>query len=155
MTGRVVGTGFLSTGMPFVRYETGDTAELVAPPCEANVWRLQVRNIAPRRQPEFLVGIEGNRIVTPTIVPVHPAKFFGVSEYQFYQDTPGHCLIKVVPSEGCGASEVRPFLDEMQARVGSGISFELALVAELAGTARGKRPFIDQRLDLALFGAHA
>lgn len=153
--GRIVGTGFLSTGMPFIRYETGDTAELVELPREENAWRLKVRNIAPRRQPEFLVGIQGNRIVTPTLVPVHPKKFFGVSEFQFYQDTPGHCLIKVVPSDGCGPAEVRPFLDEMQGRVGSGVNFELALVTELASTARGKRPFIDQRLDLSQFGAQA
>lgn len=155
MSGRIVGTGFLSTGMPFIRYETGDTAELVAAPSEANAWRLCVRAITPRRQPEFLVGAEGNRIVTPTIVPVHPDKFFGVSEFQFYQDTPGRCVIKVVPASGCGAPEARLFLDEIQTRVGASVRFELDLVSELAGNARGKRPFIDQRLDLAQFGKAA
>jgi phenylacetate-coenzyme A ligase PaaK-like adenylate-forming protein len=153
--GSIVGTGFLSTGMPFIRYETGDTAELAQSAAAANGWRLQVRAIAPRRQPEFLVGAEGNRIVTPTIVPVHPDKFFGVSEFQFYQDTPGHCLIKVVPAAGCGAKEADLFVDEIQHRVGSAIRFELRLVGELAGNARGKRPFIDQRLDLAEFGVGA
>jgi len=151
--GRIVGTGFLSTGMPFIRYETGDTAELVRCADAANAWRLQVRAITPRRQPEFLVGAEGNRIITPTIVPIHPDKFFGVSEFQFYQDTPGHCLIKVVPAAGCGANEAGPFLDEIRHRVGGAIRFELKLVSELAGNARGKRPFIDQRLDLAKLGA--
>ncbi len=153
--GRIVGTGFLSTGMPFIRYETGDTAELVQCADAANAWRMQVREITPRRQPEFLIGAQRNRIVTPTIVPVHPDKFFGVSEFQFYQDTPGHCLIKVVPAAGCGTKEVGLFLDEIQHRVGSGVRFELELVSELAGNARGKRPFIDQRLDLARFGGDA
>ena len=153
MRGRVVSTGFLSTGMPFIRYETGDTAELVQSPDEANAWRLRARAITPRRQPEFLVGAEGNLIVTPTIVPVHPSKFFGVSEFQFYQDAPGRCLIKVVPS--CGEQEARLFLEELQSRVGAAIRFELKLVAELAGNARGKRPFIDQRLDLTPFGKAA
>lgn len=147
--GRIVGTGFISTGMPFIRYETGDTAELVRLPDAHNGWRLKVRAIAPRRQPEFLVGAEGNRIVTPTIVPVHPDKFFGVSEFQFYQDVPGRCVVKVVPRTGCGEPEARLFVDELQGRVGAGMHFDLALVAELAGNARGKRPFIDQRLDLA------
>jgi phenylacetate-coenzyme A ligase PaaK-like adenylate-forming protein len=155
MSGRIVGTGFLSTGMPFIRYETGDTAELVEQPSAANGWRLQVRAIKPRRAPEFLVGAEGNRIVTPTIVPVHPDKFFGVSEFQFYQDTPGRCVIKVVPAAGCDAAEARLFLDEIQSRVGASVRFELDLVSELAGTARGKRPFIDQRLDLTQFGKAA
>ncbi len=113
----------------------------------------RVRAITPRRKPEFLVGAEGNRIVTPTIVPVSPDKFFGVSEFQFYQDTPGQCLIKVVPAKGCGEAEARLFLDEMQSRVGSSISFELTLVDELAGNARGKRAVVDQRLDLAQFSA--
>ena len=150
-TGRIVGTGFLSTGMPFLRYETGDSAELVEPADAANGGRLRVRAITPRRKPEFLVGAEGNRIVTPTIVPVSPDKFFGVSEFQFYQDTPGRCLIKVVPAKGCGETEASLFLDEMQRRVGSSIRFELKLVDELAGNARGKRAVVDQRLDLAQF----
>lgn len=147
--GRIVGTGFISTGMPFIRYETGDTAELVRLPDEHNAWRLKVRAITPRRQPEFLVGAEGNHIVTPTIVPVHPDKFFGVSEFQFYQDAPGRCVVKVVPRTGCGEPEARLFVDELQGRVGAGLRFDLALVSELAGNARGKRPFIDQRLNLA------
>ncbi|MGH6737160.1 MAG: hypothetical protein ACRECX_13950 [Methyloceanibacter sp.] len=153
--GRIVGTGFISTGMPFIRYETGDTAELVELPSEANAWRLRVGAIVPRRQPEFLIGAEGNRIVTPTIVPVHPDKFFGVSEFQFYQDTPGRAVLKVVPAAGCGEAEARLFIDEIQSRVGAGVRFDLALVNELAGHARGKRPFIDQRLDLAQFGGAA
>jgi phenylacetate-CoA ligase len=149
--GRIVGTGFLSTGMPFIRYETGDSAELVEPACEENAWRLCVRAIKPRRKPEFLIGAEGNRIVTPTIVPVSPDKFFGVSEFQFYQDTPGRCLIKVVPAAGCGEAEARLFLHEMQSRVGSAIQFELTLADELASDARGKRAVVDQRLDLTQF----
>ncbi len=154
LRGRLIGTGFLSTGLPFIRYETGDTAELAQQPDDSNGWRMRVRAITPRRQPEFLVGAGGNRIVTPTIVPVHPDKFFGVSEFQFYQDEPGSCLIKVVPASGCGEPEARLFLEELQGRVGSFIRFELKLVEELAGNARGKRPVVDQRLDLAQF-AHA
>lgn len=149
--GRIVGTGFLSTGMPFIRYDTGDRAELVEPASETNGWRLRVRAIAPRRKPEFLIGAEGNRIVTPTIVPVSPAQFYGVSEFQFYQDTPGRCLIKAVPARGCGEKEARLFLEEMQNRVGSALRFELALVGALAGNARGKRPVVDQRLDVEAF----
>jgi phenylacetate-CoA ligase len=149
--GRIVGTGFLSTGMPFIRYETGDTAELVEQASHSNGWRLRVRAITPRRAPEFLVGAEGNRIVTPTIVPVHPDKFFGVSEFQFYQDTPGRCLIKVVPSPGCREPEARLFMQELQGRIGAGVKFELTLVEKIPGNARGKRPFIDQRLDLSRF----
>jgi phenylacetate-coenzyme A ligase PaaK-like adenylate-forming protein len=149
--GSIVGTGFLSTGMPFIRYETGDTAELVRCGDAANGWRMRVRAITPRRQPEFLVGAEGNRIVTPTIVPIHPSQFFGVSEFQFFQDEPGRCVVKVVPAAGCGDREARLFLTELQGRVGSALRFELKLVKELAGDARGKRPFIDQRLDLTHF----
>ncbi|MGK2921857.1 MAG: hypothetical protein ACSLE4_03585 [Methyloceanibacter sp.] len=118
-------------------------------PDEHNAWRLKARAITPRRQPKFLVGAEGNRIVTPTIVPVHPDKFFGVSEFQFYQDAPGRCVVKVVLRTGCGEPEARLFVGELQGRVGAGIRFDLALVSELAGNARGKRLFIDQRLNLA------
>ncbi len=147
-TGRIIGTGFVSTGMPFIRYETGDTATLEEPANEENVFRLRVSSITPRRKPEFLVGVEGQKIVTPTIVPVHPSKFYGVSEFQFYQDRPGVCLIKIVPSAGCGRADAKLFVDELQSRLGSGIKFQFVIVNELASNARGKRPFIDQRLEL-------
>ena len=95
------------------------------------------------------MGAEGNRIITPTVVPLHPDKFRGVSEFQFYQDTPGRCAIKIVPRSGCGAADVQLFVDEIRRRVGASLQVEPVLVSELASNARGKRPFIDQRLSLA------
>jgi len=91
----------------------------------------------------------------PDLERIHPDKFFDVSEFQFYQDTPGRCAIKVVPAADSGAADARLFLDEIQKNVGASVRFELDLVSELAGSARGKRYFIDQRLDLAQFGKAA
>jgi len=150
--GRILGTGLLSTGMPFIGYDTGDAAELVRPATAENGWRMRVRDIRPRRQAEFLVGVNSDPSATLTLVPeycfsVDPSTY-GVSEVQFYQDEPGRCTIKVVPAAGCGEADVRPFVEATNKQVGSRIRFAFELVEDLAGDARGKRPFIDQRLDL-------
>jgi phenylacetate-CoA ligase len=70
--GRIVGTGFLSTGMPFIRYDTADRATLVEPATAANGQRLQLGQIIPRRKPDFLVSASGRRVVTIDFTPENP-----------------------------------------------------------------------------------
>src|SRR5690606_26971168 len=45
--GRIVGTGFLSSGMPFIRYDTGDFGKLVELPTRENGECLRIRSITP------------------------------------------------------------------------------------------------------------
>ncbi|MGV8952149.1 MAG: hypothetical protein ACOH2M_13660, partial [Cypionkella sp.] len=45
--GRLVGTGFVSTGMPFIRYDSQDRARLVQLPDAQNGQRLRVSGITP------------------------------------------------------------------------------------------------------------
>ena len=55
-SGRLVSTGLLFPGMPFLRYDTGDRAELVALPAAANSYRLTVRAISPKHGVEYLLS---------------------------------------------------------------------------------------------------
>jgi hypothetical protein len=114
-----------------------------------------LNQISPRLVRQWHRAVEMVQSGDPTLGQIWPTKFSDGSEFQFYQGRRGDCLIKVVLAAGCGTAKARPFLDKMQARVGSSISFELALVNELAGAAGGKRPSIDQRLDPSELGVQA
>src|SRR5262249_52336144 len=46
--GRLVSTGLLFPGMPFIRHDTGDSARLAALPDATNGHRLMVRGITPK-----------------------------------------------------------------------------------------------------------
>jgi phenylacetate-CoA ligase len=147
--GRLVGTGFLSTGMPFIRYDTGDSARLVALPTAANGRRLVVDRLLPRRKPDFLVTAGGDRVVTVDLTPEDPARFNGIDEFQFYQDQPGKVLLRYIAAPGGGAAEARGFADYLAERTQGRLSFEPVRVDRLIAGRGGKRAFVDQRLDLA------
>jgi phenylacetate-CoA ligase len=147
--GRLVGTGFLSTGMPFLRYDTGDSARLVALPTPANGQRLVVDRLLPRRKPDFLVTAEGDRVVTVDLTPEDPEMFAGIDEFQFYQDEPGKVLLRYVAAPGGSAAEAQGFADYLGRRTHGRLSFAPVRVDRIAAGRGGKRAFVDQRLDLS------
>jgi len=149
--GRLVGTGFLSTGMPFIRYDTEDRAVLVEPASAANGQRLRVGQIIPRRKPDFLISASGGRVVTIDFTPENPRYFQGIDEYQFYQDTPGRCTIRYIPSEDGTPEDAQRVAADLTRRTHGGIVFDTEEVTQLAGGRAGKRAFIAQRLDVSKY----
>jgi phenylacetate-CoA ligase len=146
-TGRLVGTGFLTTGMPFIRYDTGDSACLVELPTPANGQRLVVEGLVPRRKPDYLVASNGNRVVTIDLTPEDPRLFGRIQEFQFYQDTPGEVVIRYIPAPGTGSADAEKLAAYLDARTHGDIRFSVAEVERIAAGRDGKRAFIDQRLD--------
>jgi phenylacetate-CoA ligase len=149
--GRLIGTGFISTGMPFIRYDTEDRATLVRLPTAQNGYRMRVRNIMPRRKPNYLVDGEGNRVVTIDFTPDSPRFFTGISEYQFFQEVPGEVSIRYIPSPGGSPEEAERVRADLQHRTHDRIRFTLERVESLCTGRSGKRAFIDQRLDLTKY----
>ena len=149
-TGRLLGTGLLFHGMPFIRYDTGDVAELVAAPSEQNGYRLRVRGIRSRRAQEFLVGRHGE-LISMTAINIHSAAYASLSAFQFHQSVPGEATLRVIPEPGCTVEDIRPFIAEISAKIGASMRFEIALVERLEQNTRGKTKFIVQELDLAAY----
>ncbi len=149
--GRVVGTGFLSTGMPFIRYDTEDRATLVELPSEANGQRLKVRDLTPRRKPGFLITADGNRLVTVDFTPESPRFFKGIDEYQFFQDRPGHCTIRYILARDGQEQDAHNIARDLQTRSQNRIQFTVERVSSLGCGRAGKRAFIDQRLDISKY----
>jgi phenylacetate-CoA ligase len=149
--GRIVGTGFLSTSMPFIRYDTEDRATLVEAASPANGQRLRVGQIIPRRKPDFLISASGGRVVTIDFTPENPRYFQGIEEYQFFQDTPGKCTIRYIPSEDGTPEDALRVANDLNRRTHGGIQFDVVQVKQLAGGRAGKRAFIDQRLDISKY----
>jgi phenylacetate-CoA ligase len=147
--GRIIGTGFLSTGMPFIRYDTGDSARLVAPPGPENGCRLIVDRLMPRRKPDYLVTAGGDRVVTVDLTPEDPEMFAGIDEFQFYQDTPGKVLLRYVGAPEGDAADAQSFAGYLGRRTQGKLSFEPVRVDRIVAGRGGKRAFVEQRLNLA------
>ena len=150
--GRLVSTGLLFKGMPFLRYDTRDEATLVALPSAGNGYRLRVSEIAPRRGHEFLVSRAGRLI--PIIGPlVFGTEMLGIREFQFYQDTPGEAEFRVVLDPGLPPPDVARFVDLINRKGEGQLVVRPAIVAAIPLSPRGKRRFIDQRVDIAAIEA--
>jgi phenylacetate-CoA ligase len=154
VSGRVVSTGLLFAGMPLIRYDTGDSAELVALPDAINGYRLTVRGIRPKHATEYLVGRSGSLIAVKGMISNLQGTAYGVQEYQFYQDTPGEAVVRLVPLSR-GAIDFSNYRDLLNRKLAGELQVAVEVVDRIAMTPRGKRKFIDQRLDLARAAANA
>lgn len=149
--GRLVGTGFLSTGMPFIRYDTGDRARLLELPSAENGQRLRVEAIMPRRNIDYLIAADGSRVVSLSLTPEDPVFFEGLQEFQFYQDTPGEALIRYIPVEGSAGDPAERLITNLNAQTHGAIRFSSKRVERIAWGRGGKRAFVEQRLNIADF----
>jgi len=149
--GRLVGTSLTARAQPFLRYDTEDRATLVSLPCETNGQRLRVKRIIPRRKPDFLISATGNRVVTIDFTPDDPRYFKGIEEYQFFQQSPGFCTIRYIPTTDGTEEDALRVANGLTSRTHGQITFDLQKVERLAGGRAGKRAFIDQRLDISKY----
>jgi phenylacetate-CoA ligase len=148
--GRIVSTGLLFRGMPLIRYQTGDRAELVALPTVDNGYRLGVRKIMPKHGHEFFVGRSGVLISLSGVLQISE-EMFDIREFQFYQDKVGEAVLRVAPQRG-HAPDLTSYAGLINRKAAGELDIRIEVVERIATTARGKRKFIDQRLDIAQFG---
>ena len=148
--GRVIGTGFLSTGMPFIRYDTG-----FRPPSHAchGGERISIAgdgaHSAP--QPDFLVSYDGQRVVTTSITSTDAEWFNGIAELQFYQDTAGEVVIRYILDAQGSHADAERLRSLVAAQMEGRLTFSLEETFRIASGRGGKRAFIDQRLDISQY----
>jgi phenylacetate-CoA ligase len=137
-SGRIVSTGLLFPGMPFIRYDTGDSAELVALPNATNGYRLTVRGITPKHGTEYLMGRSGTLIAIKGIISNLQGTAYGIREYQFYQDTPGKAVVRLVALSGA-VTDFSNYRDLLNRKLAGELQMVVEVVDHIATTPRGKR----------------
>jgi phenylacetate-CoA ligase len=142
--GRIVGSGFISKGMPLVRYDTGDEATLIEAPTRANGYRLLAADITSKHQ-SYLVAKSG-AVVSPASLTPNSDTYRHVSEFQFFQEQPGVAELRIAAADGASSEDVETFADEMRSYLGTTIDLKTVLVESIPPSARGKRKMIDQRI---------
>lgn len=144
--GRVVSTGLMFRGMPLIRYDTRDMAQLVELPSARNGYQLVLNHLAPRRSSEFIVSRSGSLIpFNGLCVPIDRHDL--TREVQFCQRVPGEVELLVV-TEGGQQPDFSDYLFRMAERSAGDLTIHLKVVDKLRMTGRGKRKFIDQQLTI-------
>ncbi len=144
--GEIVGTGFINTVVPFIRYRTGDYATYVGDHCEACGRRHTIiRDVRGHRTQEVLVAADGSQI-SWTALNMHDDTFARVRQFQFHQDTPGRAVLRVVPADGFGEDDVRRIRQNLGRKLDGRVEFSVERAEAIPLTRRGKMVYVDQRI---------
>jgi len=147
--GEIVGTGFINTVMPLIRYRTGDWATYVGGRC-ASCGRehIVIRDIRGHRTQEVLIAADGSEI-SWTALNMHNDTFLRVRQFQFMQERPGHAILRVVPVNGFGEQDAARIRRNLGRKLDGRLAFVIELVDTIATSARGKAIYVDQRIPQA------
>jgi phenylacetate-CoA ligase len=146
--GEIVGTGFINTAMPFIRYRTGDFATYVGEACPScGRAHTIVEHIRGRRPLEWLVGRDWS-LISWTALNTHDDTFENVLRFQFYQDTPGLATLRIVPSSQFSQADVARIRRTLGAKLDGTVEFAIELVPTLRFSNVGKALYVDQRLSI-------
>ena len=148
--GEIVGTGFINNVVPFIRYRTGDYATYVGDHCpECKREHPIIADIRGHRIQEVLVTQDGS-LVTWTAVNVHDDTFDRVLHFQFYQDTPGRAVLRIVPANGFGQADRDRLQNRIDRKLHQRLEVDLELVESIPLTRAGKTIYVDQRIAAAM-----
>jgi phenylacetate-CoA ligase len=149
--GEIVGTGFINTVVPFIRYRTGDYAVYLGEGChECGREHLRIGTVEGHGQ-EGLVGRDGQPIAVTTLLrAAHAGNMMSVQRYQFYQDRRGVAEFRVVLSAGATREEAEALAESLALRTERQLALSVRVVSEIALTKSGKYKLVDGPLAVAL-----
>lgn len=137
--GRIIATGLRLTGMPLLRYDTGDTAELVTISTVGPV----VRAIRGRRAQEQLITKTGGT-VSIAALNLHSAIYEKIFSFRIRQIEPGSADLLIVPTLGSSDGDLRDFAAELERNCHMQIKFRVVTVSSLPSTPNSKVRLVEQ-----------
>jgi phenylacetate-CoA ligase len=144
--GEIIGTGFINTVQPFIRYRTGDYAEFAGNTCQiCGKNHTVIRDIRGHRIQEYLVASDGS-LVPWAAVNMHDNTFDNIRQYQFFQEKQGEILIRVVVSNNYREDDGKRIISNINQKLGEKFKIDLQIVNTIKLTNRGKSVFVVQKI---------
>ena len=145
--GEIVGTGFMDTVVPFIRYRTGDWATYIGERCEqCGRAHPVLRDIRGHRTQEVLIAADGAEI-SWTAMNMHDDTFLRVRQFQFRQEKPGEALLRIVPTAEFDDREQARMLAHLQRKFDGRLRVEVEITDSLPLSPRGKAIYVEQLID--------
>jgi phenylacetate-CoA ligase len=144
--GEIVGTGFINTAMPFIRYRTGDYAEYVGEMCEhCGRVGLVFKNVKGRWDGEMVYS-KSKTPVSTTALNMHNDLYENIKELQFYQKNLGILIVRIVPELGFNEHDEAKIISELTAKLGRDFKVEVELVKVIQHTKNNKYKLLIQNI---------
>ena len=150
-SGELVGTGFMNTKMPFIRYKTDDEAEFMGHVCpDCGQIGLTYKNVVGRRGADVIYKEDGSVITTSSMMLTYDIYQY-IKGVQYYQQRKGELTIRIVPQKGYDAVAREKVLDIMLPRFRDGLKIKLVEVESLEYTRNNKLKLLIQDMEPALY----
>ncbi|MHC4351647.1 MAG: Gfo/Idh/MocA family oxidoreductase [Planctomycetota bacterium] len=144
--GEIVGTGFINTVMPFIRYRTGDWATYVGNRCDAcGREHTIIRDIRGHRTQEVLVKTDGSEIPWAAL-NMHDDTFNHVRQFQFFQETPGQAVLRIVATDEFNDQDAERIQRNLGRKFDNQFTFTIERTDAIPLSPRGKAIYVDQRI---------
>lgn len=144
--GEIVGTGFINQVVPFIRYRTGDYATFIADRCEECGREMPIiADIRGHNIQEHLVASDYS-LITWSAINMHDDTFDHVLQFQFYQDTPGVAVLKIVPATTLSKPNIVAMQENLKRKLNGRLEFVIKIVDNIPLSSRGKAIFVDQQI---------
>lgn len=152
--GEIVGTSFNNWAMPFVRYRTGDLAELADDPGIFCIGSPICSTIEGRVQ-EFIVCADHRLITITTLGAAHFEDFSKFEQIQYEQRHPGQLTLRLQTQlDSINHVERKKIERAVREKTQGGCDVQVELVPKIERTARGKHRLLIQHLAIdQYFGA--
>ncbi len=146
--GELVGTSFHNPVMPFIRYRTQDYGVVGPPACPECGREYPILKAVEGRLQEFIVTADGRLISICVMGAAHFAELDKVSKTQYYQDTPGRLVFRVVPRPGYTPADRERIRAAVQEKVGAQVRVRVEEVDEIERAPGGKHLMMEQKIPL-------
>jgi len=144
--GELVGTGFINTAMPFIRYRTGDYATFVGNQCpHCGRVGLVFNQVKGRWDGEKIYATNGS-FCTTTALNMHSDIYKNIEDMQYYQDTPGKLEVRIIPGSGYSKKDDDYIKRSLTEKLGDDFSLSIVKVIELEYTINRKYILLIQKL---------
>ncbi len=145
--GQIVGTGFINTVVPFIRYRTGDEATYRAERCHLCGREHKIlTDLCGHHFQEALITADGDEIPWAAL-NMHDDTFQQVRQFQFAQSAPGRAVLRVVPAEGFTPGDVERIGRMLDLKLRDRIALTVQVVDAIPLSGRGKAIYVDQRVE--------
>ena len=145
-TGELVGTGFINTKMPFLRYRTGDFAEFAGNVCpQCGHIGVTFANIKGRWHGDRIYKSD-NSIITTTALNLHNGIYNYIQNIQYYQEEKGKLVVRIVPEKNFTAEVKEKLFKELMEKVGNGLEIAISEVDKVEYSKINKFQLLIQKI---------
>lgn len=129
--GELVGTGYINTKTPFIRYRTGDYAEFVGDRCpECGFFGPTFTGVKGRWGGDQ-VYLKSNRTVTTTALNLHDEIYAKINGLQYFQTEKGILEVRIIPGIDWSKSVEKQLVESLSSKFMGDLEIIVKMVAEL------------------------